>query len=215
MRGSTWRTCRRSASGCGPTPNMNGAAVCAARVHGDRGDVSVVCADEEDGRATSLVEPATGTAAGDAAQRSGWPERCGGPAPVGAERPQAAPRPQPGHGAGICLRQFISSIDLIPLVATIISPVLGDWLDTAIRVIILGSAMLSFAREYRANSAAEKLRPKSEVRYAGRNDTDAARWYACTFNAIRCDTFVPHGDRWRQPINKVELTIVSWLTVEG
>jgi magnesium-transporting ATPase (P-type) len=46
------------------------------------------------------------------------------------------------------LRQFISSIVLILLVATITSAVLGDWIDTAtIPVMILGSVTLSFVQE--------------------------------------------------------------------
>ena len=65
---------------------------------------------------------------------------------------------------GTFLRQFTSPIVLILLVATLISAVLGDWIDTSIiLVIILGSATLSFAQEYRASTAAEKLRAQVQI----------------------------------------------------
>src|SRR6266508_1170226 len=65
---------------------------------------------------------------------------------------------------GTFLRQFSSPIVLILLVATLISAILGDWIDTIIIVvIILGSAMLSFVQEYRANTAAEKLRAQVQI----------------------------------------------------
>jgi hypothetical protein len=90
---------------------------------------------------------------------------------LGVERPLAVPSPQPGDNAGTCLRQFISPILLILLVATITSAVLGDWIDTAIILfMILGSVTLSFVREYRANSAAEKRRAQ-EVKFTTQDET--------------------------------------------
>jgi P-type Mg2+ transporter len=57
------------------------------------------------------------------------------------------------------LTQFKSPIILILLFATAVSGYLGDWQDSIIILaIILGSAILSFVQEYRANDAAEKLR---------------------------------------------------------
>lgn len=68
---------------------------------------------------------------------------------------------------GTFLRQFSSPITIILLVATLISAALGDWPDTAIiLVIILGSATLSSIQEYRANTAAEKLRAQVQVQTA-------------------------------------------------
>ncbi len=62
------------------------------------------------------------------------------------------------------LRQFTSPIILILLFATTVSAVLGDWIDAAIILaIILGSATLSFAQEYRADAAAEKLRAQVQM----------------------------------------------------
>lgn len=56
------------------------------------------------------------------------------------------------------LGQFKSPIIIILLIATILSAILGDWLDAIIiLVIILISAILSFVQEYSANNAAEKL----------------------------------------------------------
>src|SRR5262249_42758085 len=67
-------------------------------------------------------------------------------------------------GLNTFLRQFSSPITLILLVATLISAVLGDWTDTVIiLVIILGSATLSSIQEYRATTAAEKLRAQVRV----------------------------------------------------
>lgn len=55
--------------------------------------------------------------------------------------------------------QFKSPIVLILLAATIISAFLQDWADAIIVLaIVLGSALLSFFQEFRANNAAEKLK---------------------------------------------------------
>jgi Mg2+-importing ATPase len=67
-------------------------------------------------------------------------------------RPQATP-------FGLFLNQFKSPIILILLLATLVSGLLKDWPDAIIiLVIVFGSALLSFSQEFRANSAAEKLR---------------------------------------------------------
>jgi Mg2+-importing ATPase len=57
------------------------------------------------------------------------------------------------------LNQFKSPIVLILIFATGVSAVTQDWVDALIILtIVLGSALLSFSQEYRANEAAEKLR---------------------------------------------------------
>jgi P-type Mg2+ transporter len=62
---------------------------------------------------------------------------------------------------GLFFNQFKSPIILLLLVATVISAVLQDWTDAAIiLVIVLGSAVLSFTQEYRADNAAAKLRAR-------------------------------------------------------
>jgi P-type Mg2+ transporter len=62
------------------------------------------------------------------------------------------------------LGQFTSPIMLILLFATLVSAALGDRIDAAIILtIVFGSATLSFAQEYRANTAAEKLRAQVRI----------------------------------------------------
>jgi Mg2+-importing ATPase len=59
------------------------------------------------------------------------------------------------------LNQFRSPIVLILLFATGVSAVLHEWVDAVIvLLIVLGSTALSFAQEYNANNAAEKLRAR-------------------------------------------------------
>lgn len=66
---------------------------------------------------------------------------------------------------GVFLNQFKSPIILILLVATLISALLGDWLDAVIvLVIVLGSAGLSFVQEYNANTATERLRAQVQIK---------------------------------------------------
>ncbi|HBY93259.1 MAG: cation-transporting P-type ATPase [Ardenticatenaceae bacterium] len=61
------------------------------------------------------------------------------------------------------LRQFHSSIILILLFATGVSAVLKDWGDALI-ILVIGSAVLSFIQEYRANSMAEQLRARVTIK---------------------------------------------------
>jgi Mg2+-importing ATPase len=66
---------------------------------------------------------------------------------------------------GVFLNQFKSPIVLILLFATLISATLGDWVDALIVLgIVLGSAGLSFAQEYNANTATEKLRAQVQIK---------------------------------------------------
>ncbi len=66
---------------------------------------------------------------------------------------------------GLLVAQFKSPIVLILLFATVLSAALGGWLDAVvILVIFLGSAALSFAQEYSAGNAAEKLRDQGTVK---------------------------------------------------
>jgi len=63
------------------------------------------------------------------------------------------------------LSQFRSPIGLILLFATGVSAIVRDWADALIILtIVLGSALLSFVQEYRANGATEKLRARVTVK---------------------------------------------------
>jgi len=63
------------------------------------------------------------------------------------------------------LDQFKSPIVLILLFATGVSAVTKEWVDALIILaIVLGSAVLSFMQEYRANNAAEKLRAQVKIK---------------------------------------------------
>ncbi len=60
---------------------------------------------------------------------------------------------------GLLLRQFKNPIVLLLLFATAVSAALGDWIDAIIILaIVMGSSVLSFLQEYRANDAVEQLR---------------------------------------------------------
>lgn len=62
------------------------------------------------------------------------------------------------------LNQFKSPIVLILLFATGVSAIVRDWVDALIILaIVLGSALLSFAQEYRASNATERLRSQIRV----------------------------------------------------
>jgi Mg2+-importing ATPase len=63
------------------------------------------------------------------------------------------------------LGQFKSSIVLILLFATVVSAFVQDWPDALIILaIVTGSALLSFAQEYSAGNAAEKLKAQVSVK---------------------------------------------------
>ncbi|MHB0877637.1 MAG: magnesium-translocating P-type ATPase [Anaerolineae bacterium] len=63
------------------------------------------------------------------------------------------------------LRQFTSPLVLILLFATLVSLVVGEWVDAGIILaIVLGSGLLSFYQEYNAESAAEALRARVTAR---------------------------------------------------
>lgn len=63
------------------------------------------------------------------------------------------------------LSQFNSPIVLILLFATVVSAIVGDWVDALIiTTIILISALLSFVQEYNASNAAEKLRNQVSIK---------------------------------------------------
>ncbi len=57
------------------------------------------------------------------------------------------------------LRQFTNPLVLILIFAAAVSMIVGEWTDAAIvLIIILASTLLSFAQEYVASNAVEKLR---------------------------------------------------------
>ena len=63
------------------------------------------------------------------------------------------------------LNQFKNPIILILIVATVISAITGDWLDSSIILaIVLGSAVLSFLQEYGASNAVEELRAQVKIK---------------------------------------------------
>jgi Mg2+-importing ATPase len=65
----------------------------------------------------------------------------------------------------VFLGQFKSPIILILLFATGVSAVTHEWVDALIILaIVFGSAVLSFTQEYRANTAAEKLRSQVTIK---------------------------------------------------
>jgi Mg2+-importing ATPase len=79
--------------------------------------------------------------------------------------PNAPARQRRASGLRLALRQFRSPLVLILLVAALIAMLVADWLDSAIiLVIVLGSALLSFGQERRANQAMEALRRRVTVK---------------------------------------------------
>jgi Mg2+-importing ATPase len=72
---------------------------------------------------------------------------------------------------GLFLNQFKSPIVLILLFATGVSALLQEWVDAVIiLIIVMGSAALSFAQEYSAGNAAEKLRARLTVKATALRD---------------------------------------------
>ncbi len=65
---------------------------------------------------------------------------------------------------GLFLNQFKSPIVLILLFATVVSAIVGDWVDAVIILaIVFTSAGLSLSQEYSAGTAAEKLRAQVNI----------------------------------------------------
>lgn len=65
----------------------------------------------------------------------------------------------------LLLNQFKSPLVLILIFASIISAFVGEWIDSAIvLLVVLGSTTLGFAQEYRASNAVEKLRSQVTIR---------------------------------------------------
>jgi Mg2+-importing ATPase len=83
-------------------------------------------------------------------------------------------------GLRLFLRQFASPLIVILVAAAIIAAVLKDWTNSIIiLLIVIGSGILSFAQEYRASRAVEKLRAQVRISCAvlraGRSETVASR----------------------------------------
>jgi P-type Mg2+ transporter len=65
----------------------------------------------------------------------------------------------------LLLSQFKSPLVLILIFASIVSAFVGEWTDAAIVLaVVIGSTMLGFVQEYRANTAVEKLRSQVTIR---------------------------------------------------
>jgi Mg2+-importing ATPase len=65
----------------------------------------------------------------------------------------------------LLLRQFQSPLVAILVFAALIAALVGDWTDAAIvLVIVVGSALLGFAQEYRASAVVERLRARVRAR---------------------------------------------------
>jgi Mg2+-importing ATPase len=80
----------------------------------------------------------------------------------------------------LLLRQFASPLIIVLIAAAIIAAVLQDWTNSIIiLLIVIGSGVLSFAQEYRASRAVEKLRAQVRVtcavRRGGRTETIPSR----------------------------------------
>jgi Mg2+-importing ATPase len=80
----------------------------------------------------------------------------------------------------LLLRQFASPLIVILIVAALIASVLKDWFNSIIiLLIVIGSGVLSFAQEYRASRAVEKLRAQIRITCAvlrgGRTETIPSR----------------------------------------
>ncbi|MCR4281498.1 MAG: HAD-IC family P-type ATPase, partial [Bauldia sp.] len=64
----------------------------------------------------------------------------------------------------LLLRQFASPLILILAGAALVAGAVGDWLNAAIvLVIVIGSGLLSFAQEFQASNAVEKLRARVRI----------------------------------------------------
>ena len=80
------------------------------------------------------------------------------------------------HAGTLLLRQFSNPLVLILLFGATVSLVLREWTEAAIIIaVVLGSALLGFAQEYRANAAMAGLRRRlalqARVRRQGRSAT--------------------------------------------
>src|SRR5512144_1244097 len=66
---------------------------------------------------------------------------------------------------GLLLSQFKSPLVLILIFASIVSAFVGEWTDAVIIIaVVIGSTMLGFVQEYRANNAVEKLRSQVTIK---------------------------------------------------
>jgi len=69
------------------------------------------------------------------------------------------------------LNQIRTPLVLILIVAAVISAIVQEWVDASIiLIIVFGSALLSFAQEYRASTAVEKLRARVNVKATALRD---------------------------------------------
>ena len=77
----------------------------------------------------------------------------------------AARRSDLAHAAALFARQFNNPLVLLLVAASIVSLVAAEWVDAAVvLVIVLGSTVLGFAQEYRADHAVQALHLKVALR---------------------------------------------------
>ncbi len=98
------------------------------------------------------------------AELSATPEGLGGAdalARLKAAGPNTLKARKRASAWGLLLKQFRSPLVLILLFATIVSAVVREYADAlVILVIVIGSALITFAQEYSASGAVEKLRAR-------------------------------------------------------
>jgi len=86
----------------------------------------------------------------------------------------ALPRPRPPHPLAVFLRQFLSPLIYILLLAAVVSAALGEWSDALfISAVLLINALIGATQEYSAQRAAQALQQMVSVQARVLRDGDA------------------------------------------